>query len=291
MTKIRFFYSLLKIHWGFSVRLKGATAAQPSLPLLPPTTILGAFAQPLLKLLDIGYAHPIKYDKKDWGSVVTPSFKCFLSSALGAAMALDPASMVGISNYAEITRIIGLPYKTGGQVASAVKEPIYKSISTIMPVQAMGSSYSPGALICIGAVLDIDKLSKCLDVDVKDVEDVGLQSCYSVTTLGSKEGIVSVIKAHYDEPLTYDGEINTIAYVPERSVITLFPERFMKISLWDLNYKTKNFLVPVKWYLSASLITPPPDDDVKTLKILPGFKAYATHINEYFKVVGFESTI
>jgi hypothetical protein len=43
----------------------------------------------------------------------------------------------------------------------------------------------------------------------------------------------------------------------------------------------------VKLYISANLIAPPLHDDVKTLKILPGFKAYAAPINEYFKVVGF----
>jgi CRISPR-associated protein Cas5a/b/c len=291
MSKIRFFYSLLRVHWGFSVRLKGATASQPSLPLPPPTTILGAFAQPLLKLLDIGFDHPIKYDKKDWGSVVTSSFKCFLYSALGAAMALDPENIVGVSNYAEITRIMSLPYRTGGKVKDAIKSPIHESISFIMPVQAMGSSYSPGALIHIGAVLDIDRLSECLNVAVKDIEDVGLQSCYGVSTLGSKEGLVSVVKAYYGEPMTYNDEINTIAYVPEGGVIALFPERFMKISLWDLDYKTKSFLIPVKLYISANLIAPPLHDDVKTLKILPGFKAYAAPINEYFKVVGFEHKI
>lgn len=288
MVITRFLYALIKLHWGFTLRIKGATAAQPSLPAPSPTTILGAFAYPMLRILGIRHKTPeVSTSTLTKGGVITPIFNCFIKAAVTASAGLDPATITGLASHSEISRIIAFPYKGGHQIDVALKLPIEtRGITWIAPVQAVGSTYGPGALLHIGAVIDLEKLAECLNVSEAYIDSIGLKSCYGISGIGSKEGIVSVIKAAYGEPKIEHGEFHTIAYVPENAVEVLDKELFIRVQLWDLNYKLSTYYVPVKHMLSSNLLTPPIKEPLSTLRTRSPFKVYYLSEIPEFKVVG-----
>jgi CRISPR-associated protein Cas5a/b/c len=285
MPKLRFFYSKVRLHWGFIVRVKGATAAQPALVLPPPTTVVGAFAYPLARLLGLRDEPPSarKGAKKP---VITDVFECFLKATRGASAGLDPMSPTGLSSYMETTRIMGFVYKTGGQVNKVLKEPIYKSISTIMPVQPLGATYSPGGVVHIGALIDVEDLARCLGVGVDDVEDAAVKACHGVSRLGSKEGVVSVLEAAYGEPEAVEGDFYTLGYVPASMVSKRVPELVVSVYLYDLDYNLTEYYVAAGWRISSqNILTPPPGLVGKLYSTNPGFKAFYLKEHEELKVV------
>jgi CRISPR-associated protein Cas5a/b/c len=284
MSKLRFFYSKVKLHWGFTVRAKGATAAQPAMILPPPTSVVGAFAYPLARLLGLPEGQ-ITAKKGRERAVITPLFECFIKSAKGASAGLDPGSRTGLSTYMEVTRIIGLVYKTGGQVSEALKAPIQEAIPLIMPVQPVGSTYGPNSILHMAALIDVEELAKCLGVSVGDVDNYGLKSCYGVSRLGSKEGLVSVLEADYGEPEYADGDINTIGYVPASLASKKVPELFTSIYLYDLDYRLTEYIVLGGRLSSQTLITPPPRLTGTTLTLTSGSKAFYLKAHDDLKVV------
>jgi CRISPR-associated protein Cas5a/b/c len=287
VTVTRFLYALIKLHWGFSLRIKGATAAQPSLPVPSPTTVLGAFAYPMLKILGIRpEIAEVRSSTLVKSGVITPMFNCFIEATVAASAGLDPATITGLASHSEVLRIIAFPYKMGSQRVRALKLPIETRITLMAPVQALGSTYGPGSLLHIGAVINLEKLAECLNVSEAYIDSIGLKSCYGISRIGSKEGIVSVIKAAYGEPKIEHGEFHTIAYVPENAVEVLDKELFMRVQLWNLNYKLSTYYVPVKHMLSSNLLTPPIKEPLSTLRARSPFKVfYLSEIPE-FKVVG-----
>ncbi len=286
MPNLRFLYSKLSLHWGFTVRVKGATAAQPALVLPPPTTVIGTFAHPLARLLGLQEEYVPVAKKAKEKAVITPIFECFLRSARGATAGLDPESATGLSTHMETTRIMGLVYKTGGQVREALKRPIYSATPVIMPVQPLGSTYAPNGILHIGALIDIGDLAKCLGTSVQDIDAHGLKACYGVSRLGSKEGLVSVLGAAYGEPESSEGDISTIGYVPASMAIKRASEFFVSIYMYDLEYRMAEYLVPVGIRIaSQNIITPPVRLPGANLTLNPGFKAYYLNECEDLKVV------
>jgi len=284
MSILRFFYSKLNLHWGFIVRAKGATAAQPSMILPPPTTIVGAFAYPLLRLLGIPEEHDSTKKMKK-RAIISPVFDCFIKSTQGASAGLDPDSRTGLSTYMETTRIIGFVYKTGGQISDALKRPIEESIPLIMPVQPIGSTYAPNSILHIAALIDIKELSRCLETSTEDIDNYGLKACYGVSRLGSKESIVSVIDADYGEPEFTEGDIYTIGYVPASIASKKIPEIFTSIYLYDLDYKLTEYIVPTGRLSTQTIITPPPRLPGTILTLISGSKAFYLKKHDDLKVV------
>jgi CRISPR-associated protein Cas5a/b/c len=283
----RFLYALIKLHWGFTLRIKGATAAQPSLPVPSPTTVLGAFAYPMLKILGIRpEITEVRSGTLIKSGVITPMFNCFIEATVAASAGLDPATVTGLASHSEVSRIIAFPYKMGGQRVRALKLPIETQITLMAPIQAVGSTYGPGSLLHIGAVIDLGKLAECLNVSEAYIDSIGLKSCYGISRIGSKEGIVSVIKVAYGEPKIEHGEFHTIAYVPENAVEVLDKELFMRVQLWDLNYKLSTYYIPVRYMLSSNLLAPPIKEPLSTLRARSPFKVFYLSEVPEFKVVG-----
>ncbi len=289
MTKLRFFYSKIKLHWGFAVRVKGATASQPAFILPPPTTIVGAFAYPLARILDLSEDLPRGMRKTSISPIITPVFECFLKSTKGATAGLDPDSEAGLVQHSELSRIIGFTYKTGGQIGETLKKHLFEAIPTIMPVQPMGSSYGPNSTLNIAALIDIDQLAKCLGINSEDVDSIGLKACHGVSRLGSKESIISVLEAAYGEPETEDGETHTIGYVQASYIREIkMPEMFTRVYMYDLDYELSEYLIPIgRMLMSQNLLTPPTKIPGKTLVLNQGFRAYYLRPYSDLKVIAY----
>lgn len=199
-----FLKATLRAHWGYIVRQIGASAAQLSYLLPPPSTIVGAFANPLARMLsheDGGLPYTLSSSRAKRHGLPQGSrvMECAVRATITAG-AYIASSDVGVSSYGEASRIIGAAYKGGGSYQKAVKKPIYQGITELMPVQAVGASIAPNTTLNIAWVLDPDELSACLGTKVN--EDSLLKAAWHIYRLGSKEGIVSTEHAEVGRPHT-----------------------------------------------------------------------------------------
>lgn len=287
MSSIRLFYSQVALHWGYIVRVPGATAAQPSLTLAPPTTVVGAFAASLLRALGFNEGIMLRSGKASIDGAFSRVFECILKSTIAASMGLHPImdDGVGLSVIMEPSRLIAAPYKTGGDRRSFTVSPwnieFYKEGATkALPVQAVGATYGPSALIDLVWVIDIKGLLKCLPyegVSVESIDRAGHYAVYGVTRLGSKEGICSPVVACYvEEPNVINvGETFTAhTYVPAKCVAPTFSHLVSKVQMWNLSYFYEDYYVPSR--ISLTLAYPPAHDPavLPSYRLVDGCKAY-----------------
>jgi len=268
-NNLRVFYSKIRLHWGFVVRAPGATAAQIALPVPPPTTIVGAFTDSILRTLEIKNPTSIKASKDLEDFVINDIHACSIESTIASTFGVSVDSPSGLAVLMEAGRIIASPYKTGGEVqrikkAKLLTSDFYENIGRILPVQAVGASYGPGVIANIAWVIDLDKFLKCLGNVNKEVLDkVGLLAAYNVKRIGSKEGLVSVLEARYGRVGEVATEVKTGEkfkannYIYEKCVEPL--DRVSKITLWDLKYRWERYYVPL--HSSDTLVVPtePPE--------------------------------
>lgn len=262
-SEMRLFYARVGLSWGFVVRFLGTSAAQPSYLLPPPTTIVGAFAYPLLRLLGIS---PRSFDKPDShgdGRVLSRLMKILLSSTAAASCGVPPIEKgpsVGFSIHQEVSRIVGLPYKGGTEARRFAEEPAHEAVTRAMPVQAVGASYGPRAVIDLLWVVDIARLASELRVRVSDIDSIGSIAVKGVSRLGSKEGIVAV----HPERTLYTGDLRSIQpgeffrsymYIPAGCAQLLDEGYAYEVLLPDLRYRHTAFYVPAST-VSGSVLMP-----------------------------------
>ncbi|NPA96600.1 MAG: hypothetical protein GXO32_03240 [Crenarchaeota archaeon] len=271
-----FLYSILMVHWGYIVRQPGATAAQAAYILPPPTTIVGAYGNPLARLLGIpDYIGP---REKTNLPVQNKYMDCLVRATLaaGAGLIPSPRLSVGAVTYEEPSRIMGTPYKGGGDYQKAVKQPIYVSATTLLPVQAVGATSAPGALLATGWLVDADMLASCIGkrISLEDFE----AAAWSVYRLGSREGLVHTVKAGVVETKDLDrpeGWFKSILY-QDRFCVNIRRGKFAKVTMIGYDYKEREFFVPCGEASGINILLPPTRS--VTYRILPGCKASGTRV-------------
>ncbi|MEM1983564.1 MAG: type I-A CRISPR-associated protein Cas5a [Sulfolobales archaeon] len=149
-----------RIFWGYSIKQPAQTAAQDSTPLPPPTTVLGALAS--------SYARYFKLPEiiKINDNIYSTAAKLLMDNIIKYCTSglMEPAV-----KYSDISRNIMLTYQR------------HKQKDYHFAVQAMGKVYSPsnkgGILLAYIVNKEYDLISKI---------------SWGITTIGSKEGMVSV---------------------------------------------------------------------------------------------------
>lgn len=295
MTNLRVFYAKTLLSWGFIVRHRGTSAAQPAYPIPPPTTVVGAFAYPLVRLL--GFSTRGK-GIGEWGEgkLVSEVMKPLLEATITASAGLISLKFaskspmyssyrtlqVGLAIYQEISRIIASPYKSGGSFQKAVKAKFMESdffkeaLPVVLPVQATGAAYAPALKIELMWVVDIEKLSRELGVSVEKLDGVARKAIYGIVRIGSKEGLVALEEVIYAEnPVTRGpGEkVSTRLYVERFCAETLNPTLTTEIVIPDLRYSLTPYYMPA-FIGSSNLIVPLSEDmPPPTFRILSPCKA------------------
>ncbi len=293
MSYMRFFYSQVALHWGYIVRVPGATAAQPALALAPPTTVVGAFAASLLRALGFREGIVLSAGRAGVEGAFSKVFECILRSTIAVSMGLHPVKDkgAGLAVLMEPSRLIATPYKTGGDRRAYRESPwsmgFYKEgITKALPVQAVGAAYGPSVIADLVWVVDVESLTKCLPfggVSVEDIDRVGYYAVYGVTRIGSKEGICSTVAACYvEEPAVMGvGETFTAhTYVPAKCVAPAISQFVSRVQIWDLSYSYEDYYVPSK--ISLTLAYPPVHDPslLPSYRLVDGCKAYHIKVDE-----------
>jgi len=266
MSLLRVFYARVNLSWGFTLRFRGTSAAQPAYPLPTPTTVVGAFAYPLARLLNL---RPYTSETYEWGSgrLISNTMKIFLESTLTASAGLVAVNThtTGLAVYSELGRIIAVPYK-GGSELNRIRRPLYSdefftdSIPRALPVQALGSVYAPNTYLELSWIIDVEKLSRELRVSIEYLDRVAEKAVYGVTGIGSKEGIVAVepVYVRYiKNPVEIRGgeKFRTRLYVDEVCAEPLDPSYVFEVTLPDIKYRDKLYYLPAR-IASKVLIIP-----------------------------------
>ncbi|MCE4628241.1 MAG: hypothetical protein F7C34_03730 [Desulfurococcales archaeon] len=266
-----FLYTILKLQWGYIVRQPGATAAQAAYILPPPTTVVGAYANPLARILGV----PDYAERRRGGLPVRNKYmECLLASTLAAGAGLVGlgAIRVGAVTYEEPARIMGTPYKSGGSYQKAVKQPIYLSATELLPVQAAGAASAPGAVMAMAWLLDASRLEGCLrrSVSTGDLE----RAAWGVYRLGSREGLAHPVEAGAIAGGALDekdrGFYKSLLY--QDSLCASREEGYtVQAALLGLDYRERVYLVPSGLLGGANILTPP--ERAPTFYLRPGCRA------------------
>ncbi len=285
MPLLRAFYSQVELSWGFTVRQKGTSAAQPALILPPPTTVVGAFAYPLLRLLDVDVSSSKKEFHENEFRLITPVLKHLLESTKVASASLYAGGekSVGLAAHQEIGKLVTAPYRSGGSWEKAKKtkpftDEFYESgVTQALAVQAVGATYGPGAVLELLWVFDAEKLAKSLDVKIDALDKAAEKAVHGVVRVGSKEGLVAVLNdsALYEKNVVQinAGVVGTRFYVEKKCVEPIERHAVAEITMWDLTGKTALFYLPA--YLgSNNVLTPLPKGYTPNFILLEPCKAY-----------------
>lgn len=305
MTSIFYLQTRFRLHWGFIVRQKGGSSAQPALPIPPPTTIVGFFSEPLYMALNI--PENFKGEPSTPGGLVGGPFHCSLKATLAAsASGVSIYKVAGVVSTQEISRLIAAPYKSGGPYENLVRRgrgslrrlgelDFLEAISLIFPVQAVGESIAPSFELDLVWVLDIDSLQFCLnrklDLEItrQELEKSLKIATWGGTRLGSKEGLGAVVgNAKVGEikesHIIKSGEnFLTKLYVPVKCVIPLTPKFVEKVTMWGLDYREQEYYLPQAIIGGSTLyVTPTSPVEMR----LEGDKCKAYDLGSYTIAVG-----
>jgi len=293
---IRVFYTSTTLSWGFTVRYREVSAAQPSYILPPPTTIVGAFSYPLARMLGLADSLPERKAYKN-GYLASKTMKAFLDSTLAASAGV--AGEGGLVMHQEPSKIHASIYKGVSEAdrirAEPFTEKFYRdALTRIFPVQATGATYAPGVKLYMTWVLDADKLLKNLRengvrVVEEDLDSAARQAVHGVTRVGSKEGIVAVdhgLTGYERNPeiVSPGGKIRTIQYVPSECVDP--EDKIPQVTLPYLDYSPRLFYIPSE-SASNTFLKPYSIPTGKWLRVKHPCKAYAPReFKEEFTSVG-----
>lgn len=285
MSLLRAFYSRITLSWGFAIRHKGASASQPALILPPPTTVVGAFAYPLLRFLNLDMDFSEKSDYEEF-KLITPVLKHLLESTkvASASLVAGRSKAIGLAVHQELGKLVTAPYRGGGGWEKAKKTKLLtdefyiSGITQAIAVQAVGATYGPGATLELLWVFDAEKLTKSLGVKIEEFDKVADKAVHGVVRLGSKEGLVAV----FNDSVLYDkrvqqikaGEIfKTRFYVEKECVDPRERHLVSEITMWNLTGKTALFYAPA-FLGSNNVLVPLPEDYLPHFILLDPCKAY-----------------
>jgi len=285
LSNLRVFYAKALLSWGFMVRYRGTTAAQPAFPIPPPTTVVGAFAYPLAKMLKLS-PRTITSTGIEWGKgkLISEAMKPFLEATITASAGFlsHKSIQTGLAVYQEPSRLIASPYKGGGEIERIKKAKFMESsffeeaLPRALPVQAIGAAYAPALIVELLWVIDVVKLSKQIGVSVDRIDNSAKKAVYGIVRIGSKESIVALENALYVENPKVIGpgeKMNSRLYMERACVEALDPTLTAEIIFPDLKFRLTPYYLPARISSNTIIIPLSEDSPLPLFRILDPCKA------------------
>ncbi|MEM1995329.1 MAG: CRISPR-associated protein Cas5 [Nitrososphaerales archaeon] len=233
----------LTFHWGFWVRAPFTSRYQETLTIPPPTTLIGALAEPLIHF---GLLNGVKGEvvKTDLG---VSSAAAILDSAIPAVSFYFNEKQAGFT-YEDTNKYITLHYhqlvpekdeKTGTLLGKRRYLPQYR-----MGALRVGKVSMPngGGTACY--IIDLNEARKLL---VDNPEECFLKAASNITRVGSKESIVSVSRAEILPNLNVlkpPLEVRTKCYFPYKlAEASSEPREFYIEKFWRGGWSRKDKLI------------------------------------------------
>ncbi|MHC1637483.1 MAG: type I-A CRISPR-associated protein Cas5a [Candidatus Nezhaarchaeales archaeon] len=193
-------------HWGFSIRMVSESAAANPYPIPPPSTLIGALAY--------GYAttkrEPECHEK---GSFSTAA-KVF-DYVLWASFALKWSNGQCLTSCTDMIRMFSLIYQRGERHE-------WKYHDMWFGVRGHGKTYYPNGAFAAIYLLK-DEAVKMLF----NHEESLLKAAYSITRIGSKESLTSIVSAEISRDFRQvSPPLRTSFYFPAR-LVKAYDERYV----------------------------------------------------------------
>jgi CRISPR-associated protein Cas5 subtype I-A len=211
-------YSRVVFSWGYTVRPPGPSAGGPSLPLPPPSTLIGALAAGVARLLGWG---EVVVEAPAGGrgrgsrvSVASSAWRLARHALAAGARLQGPVAL-----WQDVVRYSTLPYQTPGNLADPAQW---------FGAQNFGLAMAPGAVLDMVVVFD-DSIA-----DEGVTPGVLGAAAASIQRLGGREGLVHVA-AHSAGRARVVGGGETSLYAPLDSLdhSTLVPGEFVVFEAWN----------------------------------------------------------
>jgi|ECHnycMinimDraft_1075156.scaffolds.fasta_scaffold00316_4 CRISPR-associated protein Cas5a/b/c len=176
----------VQFHWGFQVRVAGMSKSAPSFLFPPPSTVLGAIAEPYATRRGFSEARV-----SETLSLMSRATLCLTYKSLNAI----PLSFQDVNRVIAIRTSSGVSYPSARNVYGSFDAPA-RGKTTLSPIGAG----EPATLRFLLVVSD------SLDLRVEDV--------WKVKRIGSKESLVTVSRVVEAEPEVLRGEVETDYSLP-----------------------------------------------------------------------------
>ncbi len=205
-----------ELHWGFSVRSRGATARQKALIAPPPTSLVGALLFPLARLMG-------------WGELPLSPVR---NAVIGAYASISP-----LIEFEDLMRSLALPYLQRRYRSWKMRDYWF----SVFP---LGKAYGPATKLRLAYLISGELLEKHLGSGWKDLIRASLAS---ITRIGSKESIVSmdprteIGKAR----ITLKGRGKTYFYAPLKALRSFSPSSAWIEEFWDNNGLREEYVLNV----------------------------------------------
>lgn len=204
-------------HWGFSIREPGFTAASPSLPLPPPTTIVGALAASYAKLKEL----PEVINGRSTAAILLQ--KGYVAYALAGFINGKTTLQQ------DLTRILIIMYQKR------------KTPNHWFAAHAIGKTYAIGELLMMYIVRN-------------DIAESLSKAAWGITRVGTRESLITVKEVKVLDIEKLDKKIiNTPFYVEESLVKPISWAR--PLEFWELNpdsFRVKSVPKRVVYYVPYS---------------------------------------
>ncbi len=206
----------LVFHWGFWVRVPYTSRYQSSLPIPPPTTLIGALVNPLISL---------GYFKLDGEVVVLPKVRHNVKKGRELKEIASPAvefiDMIPTASfyfndtnaflYSDINRYIGLHFQSTAKDDGGIRR--YRPEYRFMALK-VGKVTAPSSRGVACYLIDTNHAERILGDDWKSVIQI---AAYNINRIGSKESIVSIESVSVVENVNVidaSDKISTRCYIP-----------------------------------------------------------------------------
>lgn len=191
--------------WGWSVRHPGLSAGGAPLPLPPPSTLVGALSKGLGRILGLGELSNNRMGKKTLITSTTYAFARYLLAA-GARLTSEIPT-VGIRSKA-----VGAPTRVMQRILQHpyMRPENRRNMDLAFGVEAFGLVMAPAAIMEILLVFK----DQILEIAERGALEAGARS---ITHIGAREGLVTIIDASVDEVIESTGG-RSLYYTPATAV-------------------------------------------------------------------------
>jgi len=185
----------VSLHWGFSIKYPKVSKSQPTLPLPPPQTLVGA----LSRHIQDGQEHSYTTQGKKVNLISAASSTTFVENA---AAGLDPDAAHGGAIWTDINRYLILHFQK--PVRRGLREYWFGAVPA-------GKVYAPAAKMALAYAIDEQKALAMLG---DDWSARLVAAAWSITRLGFKEAIVCAEKVALSDAKPLPGPVETTLYFP-----------------------------------------------------------------------------
>ena len=220
-------WSLLRVEltltWGFSIRAPETSAAQPALPLPPPSTLIGMLARGLASVGDWP-------ELTDGASSAIRVARIVRSAHLGL---LPGQRLSGI--WSDLSRVSATPYlRPEHRLRPEMR----------FGVHAVGRVYAPDCRMKICYVIHNDSARDLLG---NRWQENLCQGAFVMRAIGSKEGLLSVRKVGLEAAIIAENQegqaLSSIYYFPSAAVARCVPspEELLQVSFWSFDERSPHW--------------------------------------------------